>query len=63
MIVISDLSRSYVKEVAAPEALAIVGGAFDIDSYNFKFSAVDITQANIASAFSNNIVGTVVTNQ
>ncbi len=63
MIVISDLTRSYTKEVTAAETLNVVGGAFDIDSYNLKISAVDITQANVGSAFSYNVVGAVVTNQ
>jgi hypothetical protein len=64
MIVISDLSRSYVKEVAATETLTIVGGVFDIyDSFNGKYSDVDITQINAYSAFSSNYVGSVNTYQ
>jgi hypothetical protein len=63
MILISDLSNSYIKEVSVSETAAVVGGFFDFDSYNLKVSAVDITQVNAASTFSNNVVGTVITNQ
>jgi hypothetical protein len=63
MIVISNLSPSYITEVSAADTTAVVGGAFDINSYNFKLSDVDITQLNIASAFSANAVGSVNTYQ
>ncbi len=63
MIIISDLSRSYIKEVATLEAMNVVGGFYDFDSYNFKSSDVDITQLNIASIASYNIVGSVNTSQ
>lgn len=61
MIAISDLS--VIKEVTNAEATSIVGGAFDINSFNLKISAVDITQSNAFSAFSFNAVGSVSTFQ
>jgi hypothetical protein len=64
MIVISDLSRNYVKEVAAAETLTIVGGFYDIDdSFNYKSSYVDIKQLNLGSFASSNYVGSVNTYQ
>jgi hypothetical protein len=63
MIVISNLSSSYITEVTAAETTAVIGGAFDVNSYNFKLSDVDIAQLNLASFASTNIVGSVNTYQ
>ncbi len=61
MIIISDLSS--IKKLAASETALVVGGVFDFDSFNIKLSDVDITQANVNSAFSFNAVGSVNTFQ
>ncbi len=63
MITISNLSANYIKEISIAETAAVAGGFADVDSYNFKFSAVDITQLNLGSVASFNAVGVVVTNQ
>lgn len=62
-MIISDLSPSYVMEVTTSEALTVVGGALDVNSYNFKLSDVNITQLNLASVASYNVVGSVNTFQ
>jgi hypothetical protein len=62
MIVISNLSPSYITEVNAAETSAVIGGyyygyGYGYSSYNS--SDVSITQLNLASFASDNYVGSV----
>ncbi len=67
MIVISNLSQSYITEVTAAETSAVVGGyyggyyGYGYSSYNS--SNVDITQLNLGSFASSNYVGSVNVSQ
>jgi hypothetical protein len=57
MIVISNLSESYIQEVATPEMTAVIGGfgggRFFSPSFKVKVAEVNLTQVAIGGAFSN----------
>ncbi len=63
MIAISDLSTSYIQKVTTAETASVVGGFFNVDSYNTEISSVSIGQLNLASFATYNAVGSVNTFQ
>jgi hypothetical protein len=68
MIVISNLSPSYITEVAAAETSAVIGGYYYGYGYGYGYSSynssdIDITQLNLGSFASSNYVGSVNVNQ
>ncbi len=68
MIVISNLSQSYITEVTVDETSAVVGGYYYGGYYGYGYSSynssdVDITQLNLGSFASSNYVGSVNVNQ
>jgi hypothetical protein len=65
MIVISNLSQSYITEVTAAETSAVIGGYYYGYGYGYSsnYSTVDIDQVNAFSSFSSNGIGSVNVNQ
>jgi hypothetical protein len=67
MIVISNLSQSYITEVTAAETSAVIGGYYGYYGYGYgyssNYSTVDIEQTNAFSSFSSNGIGSVNVNQ
>jgi hypothetical protein len=62
MIVISNLSPSYITEVNAAETSAVIGGYYGYYGYgysSYNSSDIDIKQLNLGSFASSNYVGSV----
>ncbi len=64
MIVISDLSESYIQEVAAPEMAKLIGGRRNRNSalinLNLNIAIVPIIQLNILTNGSSNFANPIV---
>ncbi len=68
MIVISNLSQSYITEVTVAETSAVLGGYYGGYygygyGYSSNYSNIDIEQVNAFSSFSSNGIGSVNVNQ
>ncbi len=62
MIIISDLSESYIQEVTVPEMVAVLGGRKgSLVSIDINIAIVPILQFNIFSDGSSNSASPVVT--